>query len=225
MRPPFSFAWLEECIVEHVQDTDDAAMTWFERYAMIGVVAAGALAIMAYVVLRNAMGLRILQYGVVLQWVCVVLLCIRLGYRAWHAYKRQYKDFARDLDDIYVPYRNIVTALRAYPAAEITQRLRYVRDRKATLTYRHALLSGGMEKIGILPLLALMYLQLKDWSFGNWKDLLDHVHLVGSVLLWMLLMMYLAAWWGARIKGRLDLYEALLTEAGVGNEEEGGGAG
>jgi len=37
----------------------------------------------------------------------------------------------------------------------------------------------------------------------------------------MLLIMYFA-WWGARIKGRLDLYEALLTEAGIGNEEEGG---
>lgn len=220
-QPPFSFAWLEERIVEQVQDTDGATMTWFERYAMIGVVAVGALAIMAYVVLRNPLGVRILQYGVVLEWACTMLVCIRFGYRAWRAYKRQYKDFARDLDDIYAPYRNVVTALRAHPATEITQRLRYVRDRKATLTYRHALLSGGMEKIGILPLLALMYLQLKDWSFGNWKDLLDHVHLVGGVLLWMLLIMYLVAWWVARIKGRLDLYEALLAEAVAGNEEEG----
>jgi hypothetical protein len=64
-------------------------------------------------------------------------------------------------------------------------------------------------------LLALLYLQLKDWSFGDWKGLLDHVHLVGGLLLWILLIAYCIAWWAARTKGRLDFYEVLLMEAGV----------
>jgi hypothetical protein len=64
-------------------------------------------------------------------------------------------------------------------------------------------------------LLALLYLQLKDWPFGDWKGLFDHVHLVGGLLLWILLIAYCVAWWAARTKGRFDVYEALLAEAGV----------
>jgi hypothetical protein len=74
----------------------------------------------------------------------------------------------------------------------------------------------------ILPLLAVLYLQIKDWSFGDWKGLLNHVHLIGNALLWIFLITYCIAWWGARAKRRLEVYEALLTETGV-VEVEGGG--
>ncbi|RUL78958.1 hypothetical protein [Dyella choica] len=214
----FSFAWLEERIAEYVQDADDTAVTRFELYSLAGVVVFGGLVILINLLLRNRLGQLILQAGALLEWACVMIVCVRVGYRVWRAYKRQYLDFAMHLDDFYLRYRNVVDALRKCPADEVARYLRYVRDRKTTLLYRHALLSGGMEKLGILPLLALLYLQLKEWSFGDWKDLLGHVHLIGSILLWMLAIMYLVAWWGARIKGRLDVYEALLAEAGV---EEG----
>jgi cytochrome bd-type quinol oxidase subunit 2 len=217
--PPFSFVWLEKRIAECNQDIDDTVMTPFERYAVIGVVATGGLSILAYLLLRNRLGLQIVQAGVVLQWAFALIALIRIGHRAWRAYKRQYMEIAADLDSFYVRYRQLIEALRTYPAPEIARHLRYIRDRKTTLIYRHLLLSGGMEKLGILPLVALLYLQFRDWSFGDWKGLLDHVHLVGGLLLWMLLITYCIVWWAARTKGRLDVYEALLAEANVGNAE------
>jgi hypothetical protein len=213
--PPFSFVWLEKRIAECNQDIDDTVMTRFERYVVIGVVAIGGLSILAYLLLRNRLGLQIMQAGALLQWALVLAFLIRVSYRGWRAYKRQYMDIATELDSFYVRYQYLVDDLRTYPAVEIARHLRYIRDRKTTLIYRHVLLSGGMEKIGILPLLALLYLQLKDWSFGDWKGLLDHVHLVGGLLLWILLIAYCIAWWAARTKGRLDVYEVLLMEAGV----------
>ena len=216
---PFSFAWLEERISEHVQDADDTATSRFERYAFAAVIVVGGFAILAYLWLRNPLGQEILQIGVLLQWACAVIVIVRVVCRTWQAYKHQYADFAKHLDSFYLRYRKVVDALRDCPAPELARSLRYVRDRKMALTYRHTLLSGGMDKIGILPLLALLYLQLKDWSVGNWKDLISRVHLVGGILLWMLLFMYFVAWWGARIKGRLDVYEALLTEAGIAEDQ------
>ncbi|GGA39851.1 hypothetical protein [Dyella nitratireducens] len=219
---PFSFKWLEERVAEYAQDADDAVMTPFERYAMIGVVVIGGLSILTNLLLHNQLGLRIMQIDALLQWAFVLAFLMRISYRAWRAYRRQYMDIATELDSFYVRYQHVVDDLRTYPASEVAKHLRYIRDRKASLIYRHALLSGGMEKIGILPLLALLYFQLKDWSFGDWKGLLEHVHLVGCLLLWVLLITYGIAWWVVRAKGRLDVYEALLTEAGVLEAEDGG---
>jgi hypothetical protein len=217
--PPFSFVWLEKRIAECNQDIGDTVMTPLERYAVIGVIAIGGLSILAYLLLRNRLGLQIMQAGALLQWTLVLAFLIRMSYHGWRAYKRQYMDIATELDSFYVRYQHLIDDLRTYPAAEIDKHMRYIRDRKTALIYRHVLLSGGMEKIGILPLLALLYLQLKDWSFGDWKGLLDHVHLVGGLLLWILLIAYCIAWWAARTKGRLDVYEALLAEALAMNVE------
>lgn len=218
---PFSFVWLEERISEYAQDVDDTTPTRLESFAFAAVLVIGGLAVLACLWLRNRLGQEILQIGVLLQWVCVAIFLVRLAYRAWQAYKQQYADFAKDLDVFYPRYRKVVDALRACPEQEVARCLRYVRDRKATLMYRHTLMSGSMEKIGILPLLALLYLQLKGWSVGDWKGLLDHVHWIGALLLWMLLLTYFIAWWGARIKGRLDIYEALLAEAEVVDRVDG----
>ncbi|WP_333680702.1 hypothetical protein [Dyella sp.] len=211
---PFSFMWLEERIAEYAQDTDDAVMTPFECYAMIGVVVIGGLSILTCLLMPNRLGQRMMQAGVLLQWAFILISLVRIGYRTWRTYKRQYMDIATELDSFYVRYRCIVDGLRTYPPSEVAKHLRYLRDRKTSLIYRHGLLSGGIEKIGILPLLGLLYLQLKDWAFGDWKGLFDHVHLIGGLLLWVLLITYGVAWWAARTKGRLDVYEALLAEAG-----------
>ncbi|MBE1161794.1 hypothetical protein [Dyella acidiphila] len=217
---PFNFSWLEEKIAEYAADMDDPPATKIEGYGMIAVVVIGGLAILFHLLLRNQLGLYIFQLSVLLQWLCVVAVYVRTGYRAWRAYKRQYIDIAHDLDNGYVRYREIIDGLRTYPAAEIAKHLRYIRDRKAVLMYRHGLLSGGMEKIGVLPLVALLYLQLKDWSFGDWKGLLAHFHWIGSILLSLLIVTYAISWWVVRTKGRLDAYETVLTEVGVAEAEQ-----
>lgn len=214
----FSFAWLEDQITQLNQDTDEPVTTRLERYAMVAAVAIGVVTILAALLLRNHLGLWFLRASEALEWACLVLICASFGYRAWHYLKRQHREFARDLDSAYPRYRGLIDALHEFPATDLGDHLRYVRDRKTTFMHRYGLIIGGTEKLGVLPLVALLYLQLKDWSFNSWSDALSHIHLIGRLLLWMLLLVYLLAWWGIRLKGRLDAYEMLLAEASGAGE-------
>lgn len=74
------------------------------------------------------------------------------------------------------------------------------------------LFSGGMERLGFVPVLALLYVQFKDWKLGDWGAFAK-INAVGAVLLWGLLLSYLASWWGVSRKTRVDPYESLLREA------------
>ena len=212
---PFSFAWLEAFIAQHTQGDDEPLTTRLDRYAILGAILSGALGVLCGLVLRDQLGLHLAQIGLVLEWFFAAAFLVSNVRQAWLGFRHQHETFARELDQQLVQYNIIVDAIRSYPLAVIAVHLRYVRDRKSKLIYRHGLLSGGMDKLGILPVLAVMYLQRKDWSFGDWKGLLDHVHWLGSVLFLALLMTYAISWWGARAKGRFDLYEAVLAEASV----------
>ncbi|GLQ46705.1 hypothetical protein GCM10007862_17560 [Dyella lipolytica] len=211
----FSFAWLEALIAEHTQGNDDPLTTKLDRFAVAGAILFGALGVLGALLLRNQLGLRILQIGVVLECLCMATLLANAGWQAWLGYRHQYETFARELDQQLVQYNVVVDAVCRYPLHVIAAQLRYVSDRKSRFIYRHGLLSGGIDKLGILPLLLAMYLQFKDWSFGDWKGMLDHIHWIGAFLLTMLLATYLVSWWGVRAKGRLDLYEMVLTEASI----------
>lgn len=214
----FSFAWLEDRITQLNDDTDEPVTTRLERYAMVAAVAIGGVTILAAVLLRNYLGAWFFRAGVVAEWVCAALIYVSLGYRAWNYLKRQHREFAGDLDNGYPRYRGLIDALREFPAADLGDHLRYVRNRKATFLYRYGLIIGGTEKLGVLPLVVVLYLQLKDWSFNSWSDALSHIHPIGGLLLWILLLIYLLAWWGIRLKGRLDAYEMLLAEASGAGE-------
>jgi hypothetical protein len=215
----FSFGWLEALIAEHLPRKDDPIMTRLERYTFAGVIVFGVLGVLGALFLHNQLGVRILQAGFALQCLCIVAYLVTISRQAWHVYLYQHQTFAQDLDQQMVQYKAIAKAVRHYPDAVISTHLRYVAGRKSRLIYRTGFISGSTEKLGILPLLLAMYLQFKDWSFGGWKELFDHVHLLGNFLLSMLLAAYLVSWWALRSKGRLDLYETVLTEALVPGED------
>jgi hypothetical protein len=214
----FSFEWLEARIEELPRNTDGSVTTRFERYVLVAAVVIGGVTLLAGLLLRNDLGPWIFRAGIVLDWVCVALIYLSNGRRAWRSLKRQHRDFAKDLDNTYPSYRDLIVALREFSAADIGNHLRYLRDRKATFLYRYGLIIGSAEKLALLPLLAVLYLQLKDWSFNEWAHPLTHIHLISGLLLWMLLITYLIALFGARTKDRFDLYEMLLAEASVVDE-------
>jgi hypothetical protein len=213
-----SFAWLEQRIEEFPDSKGEPVTTRFERYALAATVVIGGVTILAAVLLRNRVGLWAFWAGVALQWACVVAVYVSSGYRAWRSWNRQYRDYAGDLDNFYPTYRRVIDALQEFSATDIGRHLRYVRNRKAIFSYRFGMIIGGTEKLGFLPVLAVLYLQLKDWSFNGWADTLSHIHVIGSLLVLMLLITYLLALWAGRAKGRLDLYELLLAEAAESDE-------
>ena len=78
---------------------------------------------------------------------------------------------------------------------------------------------GGVERLGILPLLLALYLQFKDWEWGDW-GMLAEVNLIQGLLIWALVLVYLSGWRLVRLHARVESYERLLIEARAQDREE-----
>jgi len=73
----------------------------------------------------------------------------------------------------------------------------------------HGSLYGWRAATGGLVVLAILYVQFKDWRFGDWQAL-GQIHALGGLLLWALFLIYLLSWWAVGLGTRWEAYEALL---------------
>jgi hypothetical protein len=158
------------------------------------------------------LGMVVALCGLALELIALAAVLTIAFLDARRTFVRHGQQYSRELDTDYVGYRQLVDWLCSFPPQEIARRQRYLRDRKATLGYRLGLFTGGMERLGVLPVLVVLYLQFKDWGFGDWHAL-GQIHLIGALLLWALLLVYLIAWFLVGVKSRIDIYDALLSEA------------
>ncbi|HJR73056.1 MAG TPA: hypothetical protein VJ806_05390 [Luteimonas sp.] len=138
--------------------------------------------------------------------------------RHWASFRRSRQTYARELDADFIHYQRIIDWLRTFPFADLERKLHYLRARKASLSYRLGLATGGIERLGVLPMVVVLYLQFKDWEFGDWQAL-GEVNMVGGLLVWALLLIYVGAWHLIGLRTRMDLYDSLLTEAVRDREE------
>ncbi|MBC3972619.1 hypothetical protein H8S50_10745, partial [Xanthomonas translucens pv. undulosa] len=104
------------------------------------------------------------------------------------------------------------TALRAFPLEHRRQRETFIRDRRTNMHERLGLFTGGMERLGVMPVLLALYLQFKDWRWGDWSAL-GKITAVQSVLAFLLLFSYALSWHLIRLRVRVQTYEQLLVEA------------
>ncbi|MFC5741800.1 hypothetical protein [Dyella tabacisoli] len=215
--PPLSYALLEERVGEYVKEVEDKKPSLLERGAFaFGLLCAGAGALCG-VLIGGMLGLRLAQLGLAAELIGFGVSGVCMIRRERNTFRRPHVQFTRELDRDFGDYRKLVGWLRGYPARDIARRLRYIRDRKASFIYRYGLFSGGMERFGFLPVIIALYLQFKDWEFGDWQSL-GKVHLLGGLLLWLLFLAYLSAWWLVGLRNRIDIYEALLAEAAITEE-------
>ncbi len=87
-----------------------------------------------------------------------------------------------------------------------------MRDRRTNMHDRLGLFTGGIEKLGFMPVLLALYLQLKDWRFGDWT-VLSKITLIQGVLAFTLLFAFAMSWHLIRLRIRVQSYEQLLAEA------------
>ncbi|RAO75914.1 hypothetical protein [Dyella jiangningensis] len=211
-RRSLDFAYLEREVSQALLNTADPSPSAVERWSFaLGFLIAG-IASLVGTLIGGSTGLRIVQVGLVLELAGVLVSVVCFVRRVWGTFAHKHVGLASDLDRDFEELQRVLTWLRTFPYEERSRRLRFLQGRKATFAYRFGLIAGGVERLGVLPVLGLLYLQFKDWEFGDWEAL-GRVHMVGGLLLWMLLLTYLGAWWLAGLKGRVDLYEILLTEA------------
>ncbi len=92
-----------------------------------------------------------------------------------------------------------------------------MRDRRTNMHDRLGLFTGGIEKLGFMPVLLALYLQLKDWRIGDWT-VLSKITLIQGVLAFTLLLAFAMSWHLIRLRIRVQSYEQLLAEA---NRQDG----
>jgi len=219
-----NYVALEMRVSEYALKTSDTDRPGtLERWSfLVGWIVAGTSALVGTLI-GGKVGLYIVWTGLAAELICFLIAIVCLVRREWRTFHRPHKLYSKELEEDFHGYRELVRWVCEHPIDDIGQRLRYLRDRKLTFAYRFGVITGGMERYGLLPVLVVLYLQFKDWSFGDWQAL-GHVHMVGGLLLWALVILYLGAWSLVRLKSRMDTYEALLAEALLSKEQEAKGA-
>ena len=209
---PLTYALIEKKIVQYVRDVEDDRPGIVERLAFGTAMVSWMPLLLAAQFVKSRTAALVLGACTVLLLVVLVVGVICFVRREWHTFHRRHDKLSRELDHDYDQWCELVTAMRRFPRDELARRLRYLSTRKSSLAYRMGLLTGSVQRLGILPLLALLYVQFKDWRFGDWQAF-GQVHMVGGLLLWALFLIYLGAWWLVGLGTRWDAYEALLIEA------------
>lgn len=206
-----TFDDLSERVDDYIQRTGESRPGRVERWSFATVFFSAGLGILFGQLVVDVTGLVVACGALVIECVAVVTYLVLMIRRQWKGFRHAHRSFAKGLDHDYVIFHECVSWLSQFPDAEIGRKLRYVRDRRQMMSHRLGLFTGGLERLGILPLIVVLYLQFKDWTFGDWGAL-SHVNLLGGLLLWALLLAYGVAWFLVRLRTRLDAYEALLAE-------------
>lgn len=206
---PLTYALIEKKIGRYVQDAADDKPGRAERLAF------GAFMV-SWIALLLVLQFTRSQPVVIFLAACMpISLGVGLVFfvrREWRTFHVRHEELSRELDRGYRQWRDLVVEMRGFSRAELVLRLRYLGTRKSSLAYRLGLVTGSVQRLGVLPLLAILYLQFKDWQFGDWHAL-GQVNIVGGLLLWALFLTYLFSWWVVGLGLRWDVYEALLIEA------------
>jgi len=206
-----SLASLEERVGAYVESNASPKSSRFGRWTVgVGLLAGGAGFVVSSVI--DGWLSSVFAIGGLIFEIAALVALLPSAVDVVDGFRGRHQKYAVELDHDYVGYRHIVDWLNTFSAREIARQQRYLRDRKASMLYRFGLFAGGMERLGVLPVIVVLYVQFKDWSFGDWH-VLGQIHLLGALLLWALLLAFVTAWSVVPVKSRLDLYDALLTEA------------
>ncbi|WP_367382314.1 hypothetical protein [Stenotrophomonas cyclobalanopsidis] len=130
--------------------------------------------------------------------------------------RREYRQYfqprlshALEMDSKFLQWQDVIAELRAYPRADREQRLRYVSIRQARMVDRMGLMYGGLQRLGPFPLLVALYLQFRNWHWGDWTGVFD-IGWAGVILIFAMVMLYLVGWILIAQRTRLDTYVSLL---------------
>jgi hypothetical protein len=121
----------------------------------------------------------------------------------WHWRIEQVAQLDHDL----VQVRSLHTWLRRHPTEVVAEHLRFVQMVQMRLTAKLGFLAGGLDKLGVLPLLVALAIQLN--VYAAW----DKVPQWQVILGMFAAVTYLIAFIGSLMRLRLQLYEAVLAEA------------
>ena len=132
--------------------------------------------------------------------------------REWRQYAKPRLSHAEEMDGEFDHWRTLIESLREFPRTQREERLRFVTALRQGMTERMGLMYGGLQKLGPFPVLIALYLQFRNWEWGDWAGAFD-VNLVGGLLIFAMVLMYAVGWVLMAVRTRLDTYVTLLEAA------------
>lgn len=219
LAPELSFVLMDGLMDEFAEKTQASQAGRLERFAMFTGVAGAVAGILLGWLLPKPFDLYAALTG-----LAVELLGLGIGTflslkRDWRSLRHARRGMAESMDADFQKYEQYVHQLRRFPARARARRHRYIRDRSSRMMSRTRFFTGGMERLGVVPLLLALYVQLKDWRFGDWAALAS-VTMIQGILIFALLLSYLLFLHLLRIHTRIEAIEALLNEAAERDREE-----
>lgn len=216
VRPDsLTYTWLYQRVQGYVAESRQPAASRMERWSFwLGLGAAGiglsAAALTRWVPLAQLVPVAV---------VCLITEVFGLTASVGLMLKRELPQLTRprethaaEMDVDFDKWLGMVAELRRFPSSERESRLRFVTTLRHNMGERMGLLFGGIQRLGVFPLLVALYLQFRNWKWGDWAGAFD-VNLLAGLLIWAMLLLYAGGWLLVGIRSRLDSYASLLENS------------
>ena len=169
---------------------------------------AGFLAMISAKLLPNSLPMLIFISALVVVEI-VALVIATISNRPWkiNGIGAERREYAEQLD-FDMPYHvELVARLREFPNAQLNAMADYAAHRHERLKEKLPLMTGSLEKLGMLPVVVALYLQFKDMHWPpqpTWMEI---------ILGFMLVYGYWTSLLLVGLRFRMQLYEILLRQA------------
>jgi hypothetical protein len=214
--PTLTFAWLYARVQDYVASTSKPAQPRVERWSFwFGMAAAGAGLIVGATWTRWLSPTAALLTVKVLLATELVGLLLSVGLmlvREAPQFLRSRQVHADEMDADFGKWQGLIEELRQFSPEQRGARLRFVQSLRTNMDNRMGVVFGGVQRLGIFPLLIALYFQFRDWKWGDWGAAFD-VNLVAGLLIFALLLLYGMGWLLVGLRTRLDTYASVLQES------------
>jgi len=208
-----TFSWLFQQVQGYAAQGIYPKPSRLEKSAMwVGVGATGTgllIGALAGVVIPAASVLLILKACLLVEVSGLLLSFALMLKREGRQYIKPRQTHADEMDGDFAYWVDLVARLREFPRHQREQRLRFANNLRQSMTERMGLMYGGLQKLGPFPMLVALYLQFRNWKWGDWAAAFD-VNLVSGMVIAAMVLLYVLGWVLMGMRIRLDTYVNLL---------------
>jgi hypothetical protein len=154
---------------------------------------------------------------VIVTLACLIVEVIGLGLgaasllpRTWPTFTSERREAAEELDFHLPHHHELINWMRSHPRDQLETLSTYIDYRQQRMRERLPMLTGGIEKLGALPILVALYIQFKD---AHWPP---HPSWLEIFLIFALAFGYWVSLLQISVRFRLQTYDMLLKKALTG---------
>lgn len=142
--------------------------------------------------------------GVVLELCALGILVYRQAKDLAPDFIDAKQKFALDLDDYYLRREGVMAWLCALPSIDLERRRAYIESRLDSMNNRYAILFGAVDKLGMLPLMAGIFVQI---------NALEKISALTLIFGGGIVVFYAMALWMTRFRLQMQTYIRFLRAA------------